>query len=186
MFNRRHFTSLLGSLAATGSMAGSGLRPTTLSSGCIGRGRGLAAGRGLNRLSSPAASACASALARAPTVQAPADLDAHPPAKPELFLFMGDNFYADARTEEALKARYEEFRAVSALQPSATMCLTWPPGMTMISATTTWACDYALEGAVATALLRRVERAAAVIAPFAPGHLPGLLAELGRPAACRC
>ena len=35
---------------------------------------------------------------------------------PQLFIFLGDNFYADAKTPEELKARYAEFRQVEALQ----------------------------------------------------------------------
>jgi len=37
-------------------------------------------------------------------------------AKPDLFLFLGDNLYADARDEKTLRQRYEEFRAVAPLQ----------------------------------------------------------------------
>ncbi|MDT9001137.1 alkaline phosphatase D family protein [Paucibacter sp. APW11] len=36
--------------------------------------------------------------------------------KPDLFLFLGDNFYADARDEATLRQRYAEFRAVKPLQ----------------------------------------------------------------------
>jgi alkaline phosphatase D len=37
-------------------------------------------------------------------------------AKPDLFAFLGDNLYADAKTPEELRQRYEEFRAVAPLQ----------------------------------------------------------------------
>ncbi|MBC7377147.1 MAG: alkaline phosphatase family protein [Burkholderiaceae bacterium] len=37
-------------------------------------------------------------------------------ARPDLFVFLGDNFYADARDEKTLRLRYEEFRAVTPLQ----------------------------------------------------------------------
>lgn len=36
--------------------------------------------------------------------------------RPDLFLFMGDNLYADARDAATLRKRYEEFRTVQALQ----------------------------------------------------------------------
>jgi len=36
--------------------------------------------------------------------------------QPDLFLFLGDNLYADARDEKTLRQRYEEFRAVAPLQ----------------------------------------------------------------------
>ncbi|MGS0754933.1 alkaline phosphatase D family protein [Roseateles sp. GG27B] len=37
-------------------------------------------------------------------------------AKPDLFLFLGDNFYADTHSEAVLRRRYAEFRSVRALQ----------------------------------------------------------------------
>lgn len=37
-------------------------------------------------------------------------------AKPDLFVFLGDNFYADARDEKTLRQRYTEFHAVTPLQ----------------------------------------------------------------------
>lgn len=37
-------------------------------------------------------------------------------ARPDLFLFLGDNFYADAQDAAALRQRYAEFRRVEALQ----------------------------------------------------------------------
>lgn len=37
-------------------------------------------------------------------------------AKPHLFMFMGDNFYADAQTPAVLRQRHEEFKRVEALQ----------------------------------------------------------------------
>ncbi len=37
-------------------------------------------------------------------------------ARPDLFLFLGDNLYADARDADTLRRRYEEFRRVEALQ----------------------------------------------------------------------
>ncbi|MFX5972561.1 hypothetical protein ABTE98_19450, partial [Acinetobacter baumannii] len=37
-------------------------------------------------------------------------------ARPELFLFLGDNLYADARDADTLRQRYAEFRRVEALQ----------------------------------------------------------------------
>jgi alkaline phosphatase D len=37
-------------------------------------------------------------------------------AQPHLFMFMGDNFYADAQTPELLRERYAEFMQVEALQ----------------------------------------------------------------------
>jgi len=37
-------------------------------------------------------------------------------ARPDLFLFLGDNLYADARDADTLRRRYAEFRAVEALQ----------------------------------------------------------------------
>lgn len=37
-------------------------------------------------------------------------------AHPDLFVFLGDNFYADAQDEATLRKRYEEFRAVETLQ----------------------------------------------------------------------
>ncbi|HEY4081215.1 MAG TPA: alkaline phosphatase D family protein [Burkholderiaceae bacterium] len=37
-------------------------------------------------------------------------------ARPDLFLFMGDNLYADARDAATLRQRYAEFRQVEALQ----------------------------------------------------------------------
>jgi alkaline phosphatase D len=37
-------------------------------------------------------------------------------AKPDLFAFLGDNLYADARDEKTLRQRYAEFRAVESLQ----------------------------------------------------------------------
>jgi alkaline phosphatase D len=36
--------------------------------------------------------------------------------QPDLFVFLGDNFYADARDEKTLRQRYAEFRAVQPLQ----------------------------------------------------------------------
>jgi len=37
-------------------------------------------------------------------------------SRPDLFVFLGDNFYADARDEATLRQRYQEFRAARALQ----------------------------------------------------------------------
>jgi alkaline phosphatase D len=37
-------------------------------------------------------------------------------ARPDLFLFLGDNLYADAKDEATLRQRYEEFRALGPLQ----------------------------------------------------------------------
>lgn len=37
-------------------------------------------------------------------------------AHPDLFVFLGDNLYADARDEATLRQRYQEFRAVQPLQ----------------------------------------------------------------------
>jgi alkaline phosphatase D len=37
-------------------------------------------------------------------------------ARPDLFLFLGDNLYADARDADTLRQRYAEFRQVEALQ----------------------------------------------------------------------
>jgi alkaline phosphatase D len=37
-------------------------------------------------------------------------------ARPELFLFLGDNLYADAQDADTLRQRYAEFRGVEALQ----------------------------------------------------------------------
>lgn len=37
-------------------------------------------------------------------------------AQPDLFLFLGDNFYADAQSADTLRQRHAEFRAVEALQ----------------------------------------------------------------------
>lgn len=37
-------------------------------------------------------------------------------AKPDLFVFLGDNLYADARDEATLRQRYQAFRAVQPLQ----------------------------------------------------------------------
>jgi alkaline phosphatase D len=37
-------------------------------------------------------------------------------AHPDLFVFLGDNLYADARDEATLRQRYDEFRAVEPLQ----------------------------------------------------------------------
>jgi alkaline phosphatase D len=37
-------------------------------------------------------------------------------ARPDLFLFMGDNLYADAKTADELRQRYQEFMAVEPLQ----------------------------------------------------------------------
>ena len=37
-------------------------------------------------------------------------------ARPDLFLFLGDNLYADAKDAETLRQRYAEFRRVEALQ----------------------------------------------------------------------
>ncbi|MCE4539049.1 alkaline phosphatase family protein [Pelomonas sp. P7] len=37
-------------------------------------------------------------------------------ARPDLFLFLGDNLYADARDADTLRQRYAEFRRVEALQ----------------------------------------------------------------------
>lgn len=37
-------------------------------------------------------------------------------ARPDLFLFLGDNLYADARSAETLRQRYREFDGVEALQ----------------------------------------------------------------------
>ena len=118
MFNRRHFTSLLGSLAATGSMAGSGPAPDhAVKRLHPGEDEASLLGVELNRLSSPAAKRLRIGFGSCAKQSKPQPIWTHiRQQKPELFLFMGDNFYADARTEEALKARYEEFRAVSALQ----------------------------------------------------------------------
>ena len=118
MFNRRHFTSLLGSLAATGSMAGSGPAPDhAVKRLHPGEDEASLLGVELNRLSSPAAKRLRIGFGSCAKQSKPQPIWTHiRQQKPELFLFMGDNFYADARTEETLKARYEEFRAVSALQ----------------------------------------------------------------------
>lgn len=37
-------------------------------------------------------------------------------ARPDLFLFLGDNLYADAKTADELRQRYQEFMAAEALQ----------------------------------------------------------------------
>ena len=63
--------------------------------------------------------------------------DAVAATRPELFLMLGDNIYADTQDMDVMRAKYAQLAAMPGYQKLPSACRSWPPGTTTTSASTT-------------------------------------------------